>query len=118
MPSDFFSITCPVQKDQARHLVAKLVNKITYSDKYYDDFSEYRHVILPKDFERLVPSHRLMEEPEWRQLGVQQSPGWRHYMLHRPERHVLLFKRPRADVPVSAAAPSGQGSDAAGGWEA
>lgn len=27
-------------------------------------------------------------------LGVQQSPNWVHYMLHNPEPHVLLFRRP------------------------
>nr|CAH7738759.1 unnamed protein product [Callosobruchus chinensis] len=35
-----------------------------------------------------------MTESEWRNLGVQQSPGWVHYMLHTPEPHVLLFRRP------------------------
>uniref|UniRef100_A0A914S174 Cyclin-dependent kinases regulatory subunit n=1 Tax=Parascaris equorum TaxID=6256 RepID=A0A914S174_PAREQ len=32
-----------------------------------------------------------MTEPEWRSLGVQQSPGWVHYMIHEPERHVSIF---------------------------
>ncbi len=36
---------------------------------------------------------RLMTESEWRSLGVIQSPGWTHYMIHEPEPHVLLFKR-------------------------
>ncbi|CBH18723.1 cyclin dependent kinases regulatory subunit, putative [Trypanosoma equiperdum] len=92
---DYFSITDPVQREQARMMISKLQSKILYSDKYYDDEYEYRHVILPKDFSRLVPRGRLMEESEWRQLGVQQSVGWRHYMLHAPEPHVLLFKRPK-----------------------
>lgn len=35
-----------------------------------------------------------MTETEWRNLGVQQSPGWIHYMLHAPEPQVLLFRRP------------------------
>ena len=26
-------------------------------------------------------------------LGVQQSQGWVHYMIHEPEPHVLLFRR-------------------------
>ncbi|VDK26147.1 unnamed protein product [Anisakis simplex] len=34
-----------------------------------------------------------MTESEWRSLGIQQSPGWVHYMIHGPERHVLLFRR-------------------------
>lgn len=54
----------------------------------------YRHVILPNDLARLVPKSHLMTETEWRNLGVQQSPGWIHYMLHAPEPHVLLFRRP------------------------
>ncbi|CAD6191207.1 unnamed protein product [Caenorhabditis auriculariae] len=38
--------------------------------------------------------NRLMSESEWRSLGIQQSAGWIHYMIHSPERHVLLFRRP------------------------
>lgn len=34
-----------------------------------------------------------MPEDEWRGLGVVQSPGWFHYMIHAPEPHILLFKR-------------------------
>lgn len=54
----------------------------------------HRHVILPNDLARQVPKSHLMTETEWRNLGVQQSPGWVHYMLHAPEPHVLLFRRP------------------------
>ena len=46
---------------------------IYYSDKYYDDVYEYRHVMLPKDLAKLVPKTHLMSENEWRALGVQQS---------------------------------------------
>ena len=42
----------------------------------------YRHVILPADLAKLVPRTHLMSETEWRNLGVQQSPGWIHYMVH------------------------------------
>ena len=52
----------------------------------------YRHVILPKELKKLIPK-KLMNEAEWRSLGVQQSYGWVHYMLHAPELHVLCFKR-------------------------
>jgi len=45
-----------------------------------------------------ISKDHLMTETEWRNLGVQQSPGWIHYMIHQPEPHVLLFKRPRTDV--------------------
>ena len=46
---------------------------IYYSDKYFDDKYEYRHVMLPKDLAKLVPKTHLMSEAEWRNLGVQQS---------------------------------------------
>ena len=70
-------------------------NGITYSDKYEDDTFEYRHVVLPKDIAKMVPNH-LMTEDEWRRLGVQQSPGWIHFMMHDPEPHILIFRRPLA----------------------
>ncbi|KAI3388343.1 hypothetical protein SNEBB_007339 [Seison nebaliae] len=66
---------------------------IYYSDKYYDDVYEYRHVILPKDKVPDIPKGRLTTEEEWRALGVQQSKGWIHYMRHQPEPHILLFRR-------------------------
>ena len=53
--------------------------QIHYSDKYYDDTFEYRHVILPTDIAAQLPKHRLLTETEWRALGVQQSRGWVHY---------------------------------------
>ncbi|XP_017298488.1 cyclin-dependent kinases regulatory subunit-like [Diaphorina citri] len=57
---------------------------IRYSDKYEDDNYIYRHVMLPPDLAKQVPKTHLMTETEWRNLGVQQSPGWIHYMLHLP----------------------------------
>jgi len=45
---------------------------IYYSDKYYDDKFEYRHVMLPKELAKRVPKTHLMSEDEWRRLGVQQ----------------------------------------------
>lgn len=91
---DYFSLD-PKAQMEAMGIIKKLQCKILYSDKYYDDTYEYRHVILPKDLSKLVPRSRLMHETEWRQLGVQQSQGWVHYMIHKPEPHVLLFKRPK-----------------------
>uniref|UniRef100_A0A803SN44 Cyclin-dependent kinases regulatory subunit n=1 Tax=Anolis carolinensis TaxID=28377 RepID=A0A803SN44_ANOCA len=58
--------------------------QIYYSDKYDDEEYEYRHVMLPKDIAKLVPKTHLMSESEWRNLGVQQSQGWVHYMIHEP----------------------------------
>ncbi|XP_055903292.1 cyclin-dependent kinases regulatory subunit [Eupeodes corollae] len=77
-------------------------DQIQYSEKYFDDIYEYRHVILPQDLTRMVPKAHLMTETEWRNLGVQQSPGWVHYMMHAPEPHVILFRRPRTDLPTPA----------------
>ncbi|XP_076226931.1 cyclin-dependent kinases regulatory subunit 1 isoform X3 [Nomia melanderi] len=61
------------------------IDQIQYSEKYSDDKYEYRHVILPVDLARHVPKTHLMSETEWRNLGVQQSPGWVHYMMHVPD---------------------------------
>ncbi len=60
------------------------VNQLQYSDKYNDDEFEYRHIILPKDVSKHIPRTHLMTESEWRNLGIAQSPGWVHYMLHGP----------------------------------
>jgi cyclin-dependent kinase regulatory subunit CKS1 len=50
--------------------------------------------MLPKELAKLVPKGHLMSEIEWRLIGVQQSRGWQHYLIHEPEPHVLLFRRP------------------------
>lgn len=46
-----------------------------------DDSTLARHVSLPKAIARHVPNE-LMTEEEWRSLGVKQSQGWEHYMIH------------------------------------
>jgi cyclin-dependent kinase regulatory subunit CKS1 len=71
--------------------------KITYSDRYADDVYEYRHVILPKSLAKILPNKHLLTETEWRNIGIQQSPGWIHYMFHAPEPHILLFRREKAN---------------------
>uniref|UniRef100_A0A2I3G2A2 Cyclin-dependent kinases regulatory subunit n=1 Tax=Nomascus leucogenys TaxID=61853 RepID=A0A2I3G2A2_NOMLE len=48
---------------------------------------------------KLVHKIHLMSESEWRNLGVQQSQGWVHYMIHEPETHILLFRRPLPKKP-------------------
>jgi cyclin-dependent kinase regulatory subunit CKS1 len=70
------------------------LDDINYSDKYQDAHFEYRHVSLPKCLTKCVPRTHLMSETEWRNLGVQQSVGWVHFMLHTPEPHILMFRRP------------------------
>ncbi len=74
--------------------------EIEYSERYADDVYEYRHVPLPKrvvkEMHRLLGPNqpmRLLSEAEWRSIGVQQSRGWTHYEIHRPETHILLFRR-------------------------
>ena len=37
-------------------------SEIEYSDKYNDDYYEYRHVILPKETYRKMPRGRLLTE--------------------------------------------------------
>jgi len=46
-------------------------DEIEYSEKYKDDFYEYRHVLLPKEIYKKMPQGRLLSEIEWRSLGVQ-----------------------------------------------
>uniref|UniRef100_A0A8C8Z4E6 Cyclin-dependent kinases regulatory subunit n=1 Tax=Prolemur simus TaxID=1328070 RepID=A0A8C8Z4E6_PROSS len=53
----------------------------------------YRHVMLPRELSKQVPKTHLMSKKEWRRLGVQQSLGWIHYMIHEPELHILLFRQ-------------------------
>lgn len=76
-------------------------SRIEYSEKYADDHNEYRHVILPKELAKTLPKSRLLTESEWRGIGVQQSRGWQHYAIHRPEPHILLFRRPLGTDPQS-----------------
>ncbi|MGH0181278.1 UNVERIFIED_CONTAM: hypothetical protein FKN15_006490 [Acipenser sinensis] len=54
------------------------------SNKNYLALLLLRHVMLPKDIAKLVPKTHLMTETEWRNIGVQQSQGWVHYMIHQP----------------------------------
>ena len=81
-------------------------DEIEYSEKYYDDIYEYRHVLLPKAVYKQMPKGRLMTESEWRAMGVQQSRGWVHYEIHRPEPHILLFRRPNGTDPNTGLIPN------------
>lgn len=78
-------------------------DEIEYSEKYCDDVYEYRHVLLPKHIFKMMPRGRLLQEKEWRQLGVQQSRGWVHYDIHQPEPYILLFRRPKGTDPNTGA---------------
>ena len=46
-------------------------------------FFRCSHVMLPKELAKTLPKSRLLTESEWRGIGVQQSRGWQHYMIHR-----------------------------------
>ncbi len=87
-------------KDAAQKDKESQKEQIYYSDTYKDvrkkneffywnlffiqEMYEYRHVILPKEIAKKVPKGRLLTEHEWRLLGVQQSLGWVHFMIHEP----------------------------------
>mmetsp|Transcript_30537 Transcript_30537/g.55358 ORF Transcript_30537/g.55358 Transcript_30537/m.55358 type:complete len:103 (+) Transcript_30537:58-366(+) len=86
--------------------------EIEYSEKYQDQRYEYRHVILPKAILKemygiFAPGKpRLLTENEWRGLGVTQSRGWQHYETHRPEPHILLFRRLLGTDPTTGEVPA------------
>ncbi|VDD92981.1 unnamed protein product [Enterobius vermicularis] len=88
-------------------------NDFYYSGKYEDDEYEYRHVHVTKEIAKLIPKNRLLTESEWRNLGIQQSPGWVHYMIHSPERHILLFRR-KLEKPKNTAAATQKSSKSVG----
>jgi cyclin-dependent kinase regulatory subunit CKS1 len=52
---------------------------------------------MPKEHAKNIPQ-TLLADYEWRNLGIQQSRGWEHYACHRPEPHILLFRRPLGTV--------------------
>lgn len=85
-------------------------DEIEYSDKYSDITYEYRHVILPKpiakEMYKIAQCKRVLEDAEWRGLGVTQSRGWVHYEIHRPEPHILLFRRLLGTDPVTGLPPA------------
>ncbi|OGE56435.1 hypothetical protein PENARI_c003G07028 [Penicillium arizonense] len=89
--------------ESEREKLDEFVDSIHYSARYNDDKFEYRHVQLPKNMLKKIPTDyfdsskgtlKLLWEEEWRALGITQSLGWEHYEVHEPEPHILLFKRP------------------------
>ena len=62
-------------------------------------FVPTRHVILPKELAKTLANTHLLSENKWRHIGVQQSRGWQNYAIHRPEPHILLFRRPLGTDP-------------------
>jgi cyclin-dependent kinase regulatory subunit CKS1 len=49
---------------------------------------------------------KLLADYEWRQLGIQQTKGWVHYETHRPEPHILMFRRAKGTDPVTGLPPA------------
>lgn len=89
-------------------------DEIEYSEKRQDSSYEYRHVILPKhvakEMFKIANCKRLLTNDEVRSLGVCQSPGWEHYMIHNPEPHILLFRRPLSTDPQTGDLPTRVGN--------
>lgn len=90
---------------QERERIFAYRDKYYYSPRYSDDEYEYRHVALPRDMLKIIPSDyfsdkgtfKILTEEEWRtQLGITQSLGWVHYGCHAPEPHILLFRKPKS----------------------
>eukprot|EP01057_Protomagalhaensia_wolfi_P001914 Protomagalhaensia_wolfi_Nauph_80__1913@NODE_21_length_4819_cov_15_300837_g16_i0_p6_GENE_NODE_21_length_4819_cov_15_300837_g16_i0NODE_21_length_4819_cov_15_300837_g16_i0_p6_ORF_typecomplete_len108_score18_78CKS/PF01111_19/1_1e22_NODE_21_length_4819_cov_15_300837_g16_i0267590 len=78
---------------------------ISYSEKFAgNDGFEYRFVTLPKNvylvYRKMVVDKQqqgvspLMNEAEWRGLGITMSMGWIHHMIWRREPNILCFRRP------------------------
>ncbi|KAK9893899.1 cyclin-dependent kinase regulatory subunit CKS1 [Cystobasidium minutum MCA 4210] len=90
--------------------IEKYADSVFYSARYSDDTHEYRHVILPKQLAQYLPKGVTATEEEWRSLGIRQSPGWVHYAIHKPEPHIMLFRRP---LELGLKYPAQQAHDAA-----
>jgi cyclin-dependent kinase regulatory subunit CKS1 len=57
-------------------------------------------------FKKIQTKGKLLTEAEWRELGLQQSRGWIHYEIHKPEPHILLFRRAKGCDPSTGMPPS------------
>ena len=75
--------------------------------RYYDSKNQRRiqteNEFMERELARLkngtydesteVMYQKLLTETEWRNAGVTQGMGWKHYLVFPPEDHVLLFRR-------------------------
>ena len=89
------------------------MSSIQYSDRYTDDTYEYRHVTLSNSAMLSCKKRKLLSESEWRALGIQQSRGWCHYAIYKPEPNILLFRRPIGTDPLTGKPPSESSSSSA-----
>lgn len=69
-------------------------SEIRYSDRYIAGDFEYTSVILPKSFLPKVQGRKVLSNSEIRDFGVQISTNWVNYVVHEPEPHVILLRRP------------------------
>lgn len=46
---------------------------------------------LPSELAKCVPKTHRMTETEWRNLGIQMSQGWVHYLIHFPGNNYLFI---------------------------
>lgn len=66
---------------------------------YDDDAYHYMHVRLePRHVVCQVLPTGLLKERQWRAF-VSLPPGWEHYAVHRPEPHILMFRRKKKTPP-------------------
>jgi cyclin-dependent kinase regulatory subunit CKS1 len=82
-----------IEKLQREKDIKELPQQIVYSNYYNDEKFEYRHVVLPKNLARWLPQNQILKQEQWIEIGVHQSSAWEHYMIYKPEPHILLFKR-------------------------
>jgi len=47
---------------------------------------------LPPSLSHASSLSLSFQQAEWRGIGVQQSRGWVHYAIHRPEPHIMLYR--------------------------
>ena len=81
--------------------------EIEHSNKYYDDYYEYKHVILPeKIYKEFLKEKKLLTQEDCIKLGIKQSNGWEHYLIYENEPHILLFRRPLGTDPNTGIAPA------------
>lgn len=76
-------------------------SQIEFSEKYYDEVYEYRHVSLPKEVYKKIKTKECLTEEEWRALGIIQSKGWENYCRYWGEPYILLFRRPIGTDPTN-----------------
>ena len=78
-----------------------MVTQIEYSEKYQDDFFEYRHVHVPAELVKQLPRDRLLAEQEWRNLGVQQVCAPPPSRVRARARHTVVAPIERASPRVA-----------------